>query len=105
MTPKYEIRAQNQPWYSGIAFMVFDNINGHIANKIEFEKETDRFATDVPLISIDNSAAQLLMDDLWHCGIRPTEKVGTVGQLKATENHLHDMQEIVRKILHLDKPA
>lgn len=41
-----------------------------------------------------NNTAQILMDDLWDCGIRPTEGHGSVGQLKATEEHLADMKKI-----------
>ena len=39
--------------------------------------------------------AATLMDDLWACGVRPTEAVGSVGQLSATQAHLQDMRKLV----------
>ena len=47
-----------------------------------------------PLLTIDDSAAKRLMDELWNCGIRPSE-VGSVGALAATERHLADLQRLV----------
>lgn len=43
--------------------------------------------------------AQALMDDLWKIGFRPSEGTGSAGSLKATENHLKDMQQLVWKLL------
>ena len=50
-----------------------------------------------PFTSIDHKAAQVLMDDLWSCGIRPTEGRGSAGALTATEKHLNDMRKIAFK--------
>lgn len=41
--------------------------------------------------------AQSLMDQLWNCGVRPTEGTGSAGSLAATKNHLEDMRRIVFK--------
>lgn len=46
------------------------------------------------VVSLNPDAAQTLMDSLWNCGVRPTEGTGSAGSLKATENHLKDMQKI-----------
>lgn len=53
-----------------------------------------------PTMSLTMTAAQQLMDELWRCGIRPTEGTGSAGSLAATERHLHDMQRIAFKLLH-----
>lgn len=50
-------------------------------------------------IGLPLETAQELMDALWQCGLRPSEGSGSAGALKATENHLHDMQEINRRLL------
>lgn len=55
-----------------------------------------------PLLTIDDSAAQRLMDELWHCGIRPKE-VGAIGALAATERHLNDMRRLVFKDTPIDR--
>lgn len=51
-----------------------------------------------PTFSISHSSRdetlQVLMDDLWNIGIRPTEGTGSAGSLKATQNHLEDMRKI-----------
>lgn len=47
-----------------------------------------------PFAELDTTAAQRLMDELWSCGIRPTEGRGSAGSLAATERHLDDMRRI-----------
>jgi hypothetical protein len=48
-----------------------------------------------PTFSLSPEEAQTLMDDLWQCGLRPTEGTGSAGSLKATERHLEDMRTLV----------
>jgi hypothetical protein len=47
-----------------------------------------------PTTTIDEKGAQVLMDELWACGIRPTEGAGTAGSMEATRRHLEDMRLI-----------
>ncbi len=46
-------------------------------------------------VSIDQVEAQQLMDDLWQCGIRPTEGSGSAGAMAAQTRHLEDMRKLV----------
>ena len=55
-----------------------------------------------PTIRLQDQDAQDLMDDLWQCGIRPTEGTGSAGSLAATEGHLQDMRKIVAKKLGVE---
>lgn len=61
-----------------------------------------------PAISLTMKQAQQLMDELWSCGIRPTEGSGSAGSLAATERHLKDMQTIafsaLKKVGALEQP-
>jgi hypothetical protein len=50
-----------------------------------------------PSFRLKQHQAQVLMDDLWHTGLRPTEGTGSAGALAATERHLEDMKKIVFK--------
>jgi hypothetical protein len=50
-----------------------------------------------PTFSLTPEAAQSLMDELWRCGLRPTEGSGSAGSLAATERHLADMRALVFK--------
>lgn len=42
------------------------------------------------------------MDELWTCGLRPSEGTGSAGSLAATERHLKDMQVIAMGLLKKD---
>lgn len=47
-----------------------------------------------PFMVLSLETAQLLMDELWNCGLRPSEGTGSAGSLAATERHLKDMKTI-----------
>lgn len=51
--------------------------------------------------SLPYDLTQNLMDELWRCGFRPTEGTGSAGSLKATENHLADMQKLSWRLLDM----
>ena len=51
-----------------------------------------------PTLEIAEPAAQKLMDDLWDCGLRPSEGSGSAGQLAAVQNHLEDMRKLLSKV-------
>lgn len=41
-------------------------------------------------------------DELWRCGLRPTEGTGSAGSLAATQAHLKDMKAIAFSRLKID---
>lgn len=45
--------------------------------------------------TLTNGEAQILMDDLWLTGLRPSEGSGSAGSLKATQSHLADLKTIL----------
>lgn len=47
-----------------------------------------------PFLSITEQEAQILMNDLWDSGIRPSEAKGNAGQMATTQKHLDDMRKI-----------
>jgi len=51
-----------------------------------------------PTIQLEKHAAQKLIDDLWDCGLRPSEGSGSAGQLAAVQNHLADMRKLLSKV-------
>lgn len=51
-----------------------------------------------PTVQLEKHAAQKLMDDLWDCGLRPSEGSGSAGQLAAVERHLEDMRKLLSKV-------
>ncbi len=52
--------------------------------------------------TIQANEAQQLIDELWRCGLRPSEGTGSAGSLAATERHLRDMQAITKGLLKKD---
>lgn len=52
-----------------------------------------------PFLRLRMHDAQRLMDELWGCGLRPSEGSGSAGSLRATEKHLSDMQRIAFMLL------
>ena len=56
---------------------------------------TDESGDFPPLMSMGSDMAQQLMDQLWDCGLRPSEGAGSVGQMSAVQAHLADMRTLV----------
>lgn len=48
-----------------------------------------------PLTHLNMTHAQRLMDDLWACGLRPSEGTGSAGALAATQGHLTDLRKVL----------
>lgn len=48
-----------------------------------------------PALVCTQEEAQQMMDELWRCGLRPTEGSGSAGSLAATQRHLEDMRRLV----------
>lgn len=55
-----------------------------------------------PTLRLSFDQAQYLIDQLWRCGLRPTEGAGSAGAMAATEKHLKDMQTIAMGLLRKD---
>jgi len=95
------VRAYTAPWRGTIHIFMWGWRNNErvFAKPVEWEKhKPEHEGMDAPpLVSIFEHEAQALMDDLWNCGIRPTEGSGSAGSLAATERHLKDMQRLVFK--------
>lgn len=60
---------------------------------LEFEEQASGFTP--PTLQLPDCKAQILMDRLWACGLRPAE--GSAGALAATEQHLLDLKVLLEK--------
>jgi len=69
--------------------------NRAVAKPAEFRQVGLYETIDSPLMTINGTEAQGLMDELWRVGVRPTSGEGSVGQIGATERHLADMRALV----------
>ena len=57
--------------------------------------EVNMSSVDAPVTTLSPTAAQQLIDDLWDCGLRPSEGTGSAGAMAATQKHLEDMRKLV----------
>ena len=80
-----------------IRFWAFDKKGDTcgVAQQLEFKEQISRFQEAPSFLELDKTSAQVLMDDLWQCGLRPSEGTGSAGQLAATQKHLSDLHKIV----------
>ena len=84
------VRAQAQIWWGGVAILVKD---GRSRGVITMQDVPDGMESE-PTLNLEWEEAQILMDDLWNSGVRPTEGAGSAGAMLATQNHLKDIRLI-----------
>ena len=88
-------RAQTAPWMARIEVLVSGD--GWVAPPLVCSEVTPENELEIrhPTFCLSRDAAQTLMDDLWACGLRPTEGTGSAGALAAVERHIKDLQRLV----------
>jgi len=99
-----EIMAKREEWDYGISLYARQVTVGHgmvIAQPMALKSHKAGQPAQ-PFIKLEIQQAQQLIDELWQCGLRPSEGTGSAGSLKATENHLSDMRKIVFKKLNIE---
>lgn len=94
----YDVKflARRNDWTPNISLYIVDDSGEKLytAKSIEMQERVE--GADVsPAITVSPHTAQMLMDSLWDCGLRPSEGTGSAGQLAATQKHLEDMRHIV----------
>ena len=94
----FKVYARKDFIFRGIGLYLLSEEDGvrSIATNIEFEQLKEGQEYSETMLLRDESA-QALMDQLWDCGIRPTEGTGSAGALAATQKHLEDMRKIAFK--------
>jgi len=98
---RFEFMARRDDWNFGVSLYareVIEGISMSIAKPMEFtEYDISSAIAAEPFARIGIQEAQNLMDELWQCGLRPSEGTGSAGSLRATERHLEDMRKLVFK--------
>lgn len=56
-----------------------------------------------PTFVLHRTQAQVLMDDLWAAGVRPTEGAGSAGAMREAQEHISTLRKVVYKVLEVDK--
>lgn len=101
-----EVRAQAVHYGNRIELLIGQRLAGDrfAAGTLTFtELEPDHYME--PSVALRIPEAQLLMDELWRCGLRPTEGKGSAGSLAATENHLQDLRTLLFHTLDIKQEA
>lgn len=71
-----------------------------VMSNIEFKKPQEGVAIgSSSFIPLADMEAQVLMDDLWACGVRPTEGSGSAGAMRRAEAHITDLQKVAFTLL------
>lgn len=93
-----EARIQRNPWNKRVEVAIFDDCQGgpfiSVAEPIVMKQVEAGMCIDAPTFELADEKAQLLLDELWRIGLRPTEGIENAGQLKATQDHLADMKKL-----------
>jgi hypothetical protein len=89
-----QVRCYRPPWTKDIDFAVFSTERPFAVAEPLTMRDRKQGETIVPTFTLENMAAQQLIDALWSCGLRPSEGTGSAGSLAATQQHLADMQKI-----------
>ena len=100
-----EVRCRRQAWRDGVEVAVLErHPTGRLmyAERLTMREMTEGDEICEPTMSLRNDEAQMLIDELWRCGLRPSEGSGSAGSLAATERHLKDMRAIALGLLTKD---
>ena len=89
-----KIRAVREIWCDDIALYISPE-PGQFISSFNVEPLGTMGVAPNPSISFALEDAQRLMDELWNCGLRPSEGTGSAGSLAATESHLSDMRRLL----------
>lgn len=90
--------AERQPFNGAIALYGYDQHDRQrFAAQPLMLQAVEEGVMHEPFMKLPYEDAQRLMDELWNCGLRPSEGSGSAGSLAATQRHLEDMRSLVFK--------
>lgn len=93
----FDFMARREDWQEGVSLFAKQGAVGQtaaLAQPLMF-KVIEPGTRVEPFATLNIQSAQRLMDELWQCGLRPTEGAGSAGAMAATQRHLEDMRKLV----------
>lgn len=105
MKGRMQITADRHPWSRSIelrAGVETDHGGFAVAQSLNMVDLPAGQQAD-PFMRLKPEDAQQLMDELWRCGIRPSQEEGSTGQAAATQRHLDDMRTLAFHALKVPK--
>ena len=101
-SPKIEVRAEKVLYTNSVDLLVMQRHadgSASVGRPLTMERLEPGAHFGEPTLRLGMDAAQLLIDELWRCGLRPSEGAGSAGSLAATERHLKDMRDVAMGLL------
>ncbi len=96
-----EVRVGKSFAHRAYEFFVWND--GAVARDITFEKASPGQYVE-PVFRLSEEQAQVLIDDLYAAGVRPTAASGSAGAMGKIEAHLRDMRRIAFGKLKIEEP-
>lgn len=105
------VRAHKEPWLDGIRIGIVSVDHSRpgphprtralvVEKVIVREVKPGAAMPGADALVLSDKQAQVLMDDLWNCGVRPTDGAGSAGAMAATQKHLEDMRVLTTKLVN-----
>ena len=91
------LRAEKLPFNRGVELFLLQG--SHIGVSVTMEPLPQECTPSREFLTLAPTEAQILIDDLWASGYRPSEGSGSAGALRATEAHLEDMRTFAFKLI------
>jgi len=105
MNDEIRIRARLDDFHNYVLLSIYKlEEPGHrlsVMKTDSFEEVGDTYISYVPHVAIDMKEAQALTDQLWQCGLRPTEGAGSAGAMAEAQAHIKDLQSITDRVLKI----
>lgn len=92
-----EIMCRKEHWDQGVSLYMRQVIIGGetlAAQPVMFSPQAPGVMPQ-PMLELSIHQAQQFMDQLWDCGLRPSEGSGSAGAFEAQRRHLEDMRTLV----------
>jgi hypothetical protein len=104
-----------EPWNMGVGFVLIQHqpVNDYpypqpfqlqTLGKPKWVRQPEGFAPSEPSFRLDRTEVEILFNQLWLLGFRPTETINEASRLAATQAHLADMRAITFAKLNIEPP-
>ena len=101
-----QFMARREDYQDGVSLYsrkVIEGVGSMSAEPVVYSGHTRNTPVE-PFLFLSIHEAQQLIDELWQCGLRPTEGVMPAGGIAATQLHLEDFRRIVFDKLKMGEP-
>lgn len=87
-----QLRVEKSIGYQSIVGLIRSGDGRAYMTDITFTKMQEGVTVpDASMFRLDDEQAQALMDDLWTCGVRPTDGAGSAGAMAQAQEHIGNL--------------